>query len=231
MYGMLPRVDAPTRWATFDCYGTLVDWNAGIRAELERLLGEADVDRLLERYHSIEPRLQRERPEASYREVMASVLEELATETGTSLPDDERDALGRSLPRWPIFPEVPAALTEARERGWRLAALTNSDRDLIDASLETIGVPFDGTVVASEIGSYKPAHGHWRVFYESTGADGAFHVHVAQSHFHDIAPANELGIASVWINRLGERHEPAPTRELRDLNGLADVLDELVPAR
>ncbi len=228
---MLPGVNAPARWATFDCYGTLVDWNAGIRAELERLLGGAEGDRLLERYHEIEPRIQRERPDASYRDVMASVLEELASETGTELPADERDALGRSLPGWPVFPEVPAALAEARDHGWRLAALTNSDRDLIDASLEAIGVPFDGTVVASEIGSYKPAHGHWREFYESTRADGDLHVHVAQSHFHDVAPASELGIATVWINRLGERHEPAPTRELRDLNGLADVLDELVPAR
>jgi 2-haloacid dehalogenase len=228
---MLPRVGAGTRWATFDCYGTLVDWNAGIRAELERLLGGAGGERLLRRYHEVEPRVQRERPGARYRDVMASVLEELASEAGTSLPADERDALGRSLPGWPIFPEVPAALAEARERGWKLAALTNSDRDLIDASLEAIGVPFDGTVVASEIGSYKPALGHWRVFYETTGADRDLHVHVAQSHFHDIAPANELGIASVWINRLGERHEPAPTRELRDLNGLAGVLDELVPAR
>ena len=228
---MLPRVDAAVRWATFDCYGTLVDWNAGIRAELERLLGEANGEWLLERYHDLEPRVQRERPDASYREVMASVLEELASEAGTELPADERDALGRALPGWPVFPEVPAALAEARERGWKLAALTNSDRDLIDASLEAIGVPFDGTVVASEIGSYKPAHGHWRTFYESTGADGDRHVHVAQSHLHDIAPAGELGITSVWINRLGERREPPPTRELRDLNGLADVLDELVPAR
>ena len=173
--------------------------------------------------------MQRERPDASYRDVMASVLDELATEAGTSLPADERDALGGSLPGWPIFPEVPAALAEARDRGWSLAALTNSDRDLIDASLEVIGVPFDGTVVASEIGSYKPAHRHWHVFDESTGADPELHVHVAQSHFHDIAPASELGIRSVWINRLAERRDPAPTRELRDLNGLADVLDELVP--
>ncbi len=222
-------MNASARWATFDCYGTLVDWNAGIRAELERLLGGADGERLLERYHEIEPRVQRERPDASYRSVMATVLAELAGEAGTQLPDDERDALGRSLPGWPVFGEVPAALAEARDRGWKLAALTNSDRDLIDASLETIGVPFDGTVVASEIGSYKPAHGHWRSFYESTGADGERHVHVAQSHFHDIAPAHELGIRSVWINRLGERHEPTPDRELRDLSGLADVLDELVP--
>ena len=96
--------------------------------------------------------------------------------------------------------------------------------------MAAIGVPFAGAIVASEIGTYKPAHGHWRSFYESMGADPERHVHVAQSHFHDIVPANELGIPSVWINRLGERHEPPPTRELQDLNGLANALDELVPA-
>jgi 2-haloacid dehalogenase len=224
---MLPRVE---RWASFDCYGTLVDWNAGIRAELERLIPVEDADRLLERYHEVERRVQREQPDASYRDVMAAGLEEVASEAGAALPSSERDALGSSLPDWPIFPEVPAALSEARERGWRLAVLTNSDRDLIDASLAAIGVPFDATVVASEIGSYKPAHEHWRVFSSTTEADPSLHVHVAQSHFHDIAPASELGLRCVWINRRGERHEPAPTRDLRDLNGLADVLDELVPA-
>jgi 2-haloacid dehalogenase len=224
---MLPRVE---RWATFDCYGTLVDWNAGIRAELERLIPGEDPDRLLERYHEVEPRVQRERPAVSYRDVMAAALEEVASSAGASLPESERDALGLALPGWPVFPEVPAALSETRERGWRLAVLTNSDRDLIDASLESIGVPFDAAVVASEIDSYKPAHRHWRVFYETTEADPQLHVHVAQSHFHDIAPASELGLRTVWINRLGERHEPAPTRELGDLNGLADTLDELIPA-
>jgi 2-haloacid dehalogenase len=226
---MLTSVQA--RWATFDCYGTLVDWNAGIRAELERLLGGADGGRLLERYHEIEPRVQSEEPGARYRDVMASVLGELAAETGTELPAHERDALARSLPGWPVFPEVPAALDEARGRGWMLAVLTNSDRDLIDASLEAIGVPFDGAVVASEIGSYKPAHGHWRTFYKTAGADRERHVHVAQSHFHDIVPAHELGIRSVWINRLSERGDPEPDRELTDLTGLADVLDQLVPER
>jgi 2-haloacid dehalogenase len=213
------------RWATFDCYGTLVDWNAGIARELERLLGAADLDR----YHAIEPRIQRERPDARYRDVMAAVLAEMAADAGVSLPESERDALGRSLPAWPVFAEVPDALAEARARGWRLVALTNSDRDLIDASLAVLGVPFEGAVVASEIGSYKPAHRHWSAFYETFDADRARHVHVAQSHFHDIAPAHELALPSVWINRLGERGEPAPTRELPDLNGLADVLDELVP--
>jgi 2-haloacid dehalogenase len=216
------------RWATFDCYGTLVDWNAGIGAELGRLFGAEQHAAMIDRYHAIEPRIQAEHPAWSYRDVMAAVLAELARESGRSLPAGAEDALGRSLPAWPVFAEVPAALAEAHERGWRLMALSNTDRDFIEASMRAIGVPFEGAIVASEIGSYKPAHGHWRAFYEQTGADRAHHVHVAQSHFHDIAPSAELGIRSVWINRLGERGEPPPTRELRDLNGLADVLDELV---
>ena len=222
---------ADARWATFDCYGTLVDWNAGIAGELGRLLGESDRDGLLSRYHEIEPRVQSEHPTWSYRDVMAAVLSQLASETGVSLADSEHDALGRSLPQWPVFTEVPDALAQAHARGWRLMALSNTDRDFIEASIAAIGVPFEGAVVASEIGSYKPGHRHWEAFYELTGADRDRHVHVAQSHFHDIVPAHELGIPSVWINRLHERGEPAPTRELPDLNGLADVLDELVTPR
>jgi len=220
-----------SRWATFDCYGTLVDWNSGIRAELARLFGESQADELLRSYHAIEPRIQREHPTTSYREVMGLVLAEVASQAGSDLPQEQRDALGASLPHWPVFPEVPGALADARQRGWKLVALSNSDRDLIEASLRTIGVPFNGAVVASEVGSYKPAHGHWRAFHESTGADPAQHVHVAQSHFHDIVPATELGIRTIWINRLDEHGEPRPTRELPDLSGLGALLDELVPSR
>ena len=92
-----------------------------------------------------------------------------------------------------------AGLEECKRRGWKLAALTNSDRDLIEASEKVIGVPFDALVVASDIGSYKPAHRHWEAFLERTGADPAGHVHVAQSQFHDIVPATELGIPSIWM--------------------------------
>lgn len=216
------------RWATFDCYGTLVDWNAGIRRELERLFGADEGQRLLKRFHEIEPRVQRDQPQARYRDVMATVLAELATEMDRQLPPEDADALGRSLPGWPVFGEVQDQLAEAHRRGWKLVILSNSDRDLIEASIKAIGVPFSGAIVASEVGSYKPALGHWHAFYASTGADRERHVHVAQSHFHDVVPAHELGIRSVWINRLGERAEPPPTRELPDLHGLADVLDELV---
>jgi phosphoglycolate phosphatase-like HAD superfamily hydrolase len=136
------------RWATFDCYGTLVDWNAGIGGELGRLFGDEEAPRLLERYHAIEPRVQAERPGATYRDVMATVLAEIAAEIGTELPASERDALGRSLPGWPVFAEVPGALAEAHGRRWKLVALSNTDRDFIDASLTAIGVPFEGAIVA-----------------------------------------------------------------------------------
>ncbi len=212
-----------TRWATFDCYGTLIDWNGGIQAELARLWPEEDADELLRRYHELEPEVEHTEPGLSYREVMQRVLARLG-----EVPSGEGDALGRSLPRWHTFPEVRQSLEETRARGWRLGILSNTDRDFIEASKTTIGVPFEETVVASEIGSYKPAPKHWEVFYERTGADPARHVHVAQSMFHDIVTANELGLPSVWINRLGERHDTAPTRELPDLSALPEVLDELV---
>jgi 2-haloacid dehalogenase len=218
------------RWATFDCYGTLIDWNAGIRAGLAEVFGPEDAGTLLTRYHEEEPRLQAEHPAMTYREVMARVLERLAAERGRELSGEERDALGRSLPGWEAFAEVPGALAEARERGWRLVILSNTDRPFIEASMRRIGVPFEFAVVASEIGSYKPGHAHWRAFYERSGADPGRHVHVGASSYHDVAPARALGIQTVWINRLGERADVRPTRELTDLADLPRVLDELVPA-
>jgi 2-haloacid dehalogenase len=145
-------------------------------------------------------------------------------------PAAEEGALGRSLPEWEPFPEVPGALEAARSRGWRLAVLSNTDRDLLDASLERIGVGVDLSVVASEIGSYKPSPGHWDEFFARSGADRERHVHVAASLFHDIAPAAALGLRTVWINRLGEEPEPQPDVELHSLAGLAESLESLVPA-
>ena len=136
--------------------------------------------------------------------------------------------LPQSLPDWPAFPEVPDALAELRRRGWSLAILSNTDRELIEASQRTLGGQFDLAVVAEDVESYKPAHGHWERFFELTTADRDRHVHVAASLFHDIAPATELGLTTVWINRLGEQAEPEPDRELPDLVELPDTLDELV---
>jgi 2-haloacid dehalogenase len=140
-------------------------------------------------------------------------------------PVGEEDALARSLPQWRPFPEAPEALAEARAQGWKLAILSNTDRDYIEASMERLGVPFELAIVASEVGSYKPGLGHWRAFQERTGR--APDVHVAASLFHDIRPANELGLPSVWINRLGEPPGPRPTKEQPDLTNLAVALEEV----
>ena len=187
------------RWATFDCYGTLIDWNGGIGRELERLFGPDRAASLIHRYHEVEPQVQRENPASSYRDVLTVTLSRLG-----DVPEDERDALARSLPGWQPFPEVRESLEEARIDGWKLA------------------------IVASEIGSYKPAHRHWEEFYARTGADRAGHVHVGASLFHDIAPACELGLPTIWVNRLGEEARPRPNIELRSLSGLTEALDSLV---
>ncbi len=217
-----------SRWATFDCYGTLIDWNAGIGDVLERLWGPEQRAQLLERYHELEPEVQAEQYRG-YAEVLTLTLERLAQDVGYGIPEGESGILAHSLPDWPPFEDAPEALEELRRRGWRLAILSNSDRDLIAASQRTLGVPFDVTVVAEDVGSYKPAHAHWERFFELTTAEPSGHVHVAQSHFHDIAPATELGLTTVWINRHGESGDPSPARELPDLSRLPDTLDELAP--
>jgi 2-haloacid dehalogenase len=211
------------RWASFDCYGTLIDWDGGVRAELARVFDDERADPLLVRYHEIEPDLQRDGAR-SYRDVLTDTMRRLGA------PPGSEHGLAESLPGWRAFPEVHGALEELRRRGWKLAILSNTDDDFIAASQVQIGVPFDEVVVAQEIGSYKPAHRHWEEFFSRTHAPRERHVHVAASLFHDIAPAGELGLRSVWINRTGEPATTRPTRELSDLFTLPETLDELVPA-
>ncbi len=214
------------RWATFDCYGTLIDWMGGIRAALANLWPEHDHELLLSAYHEVEPEVQRGR-RIPYREVLAESLQRVAHREGLELEDEDREALADSLPSWPPFPEVPGALEELRGRDWRLAILSNTDPDLLDASLEAIGVPVDLRITAAEAGSYKPAHGHWERFFERSHADRAHHVHVAASLFHDIAPCAELGLRAVWINRLVETSDLPRAAELPDLTRLPETLDAL----
>jgi 2-haloacid dehalogenase len=213
------------RWATFDCYGTLIDWDNGIRAELARVFGEDAADGQLERYHEVEPEIQRD-PTLSYRQVMTDTMRHLGAAANQAY------GLAEALPGWRAFPEVRRALEEARQRGWKLGVLSNTDDDYIAASQVQIGVTFDEVIVAQEIGSYKPAPRHWEEFFARTHANKERHVHVGASLYHDIAPANTLGLRSIWVNRLGETATDIarPSRELTDLFALPETLDELVPA-
>ncbi len=211
------------RWASFDCYGTLIDWDGGVRAELARVFGEERADELLARYHEIEPELQRDGT-SSYRAVLTESMRRLGA------PPGQEHGLAESLPGWRAFPEVQASLQDLRRRGWKLAILSNTDGDFIAASQVHIGAPFEEVVVAQEIASYKPARKHWDEFFGRTNAPRAGHVHVGASLFHDIEPANELGLRSVWINRTGQAATVEPARELNDLFALPETLDELVPA-
>ncbi len=216
------------RWATFDCYGTLVDWPSGVRETMQGLWPEADGEALLTAYMRIEPAVQEGRG-VPYREVMAETMARVADELGLTVPEAGSYALANSLPSWRVFPEVPRALTQLRVRGWRLAILSNTDADLLDASIASIGVEIDERVVASDIGSYKPAFGHWETFFRLTEAERTRHVHVAASLFHDIEPCAKLGLPAVWIDRLSETSMVPRSATLADLSDLPATLDRLVP--
>jgi 2-haloacid dehalogenase len=217
------------RWATFDCYGTLIDWNRGIGDALASLWPDADREALLARYHEIEPRVQLQGA-LSYREVMRQALVLLAGDEDLPLGEADEYALADSLPSWRPFPEVPGALAALRGRGFKLVILSNTDPELLDASLERIGVSVDGRVTAAEAGSYKPAPGHWERFFDQYDADREQHVHVGASLYHDIEPASRLDLKAVWINRLQERSDLPRAAELKDLARLPELLDELLPA-
>jgi 2-haloacid dehalogenase len=216
------------RWATFDCYGTLIDWDSGIRQTLARVWPDENAERLFHRYHDREQRVQDGR-DIPYRLALRETLAAIAESEGLELLPADEDAFAEALPSWRPFPEVTGSLEELRSRGWRLAILSNSDPDLLDASLETIGVEVDVRITAAEAHSYKPAYGHWDTFFRTTMADRERHVHVAASLSHDVEPCAQLGLPCVWINRLDESSDLPRAGELFDLGRLPATLDSLVP--
>ena len=216
------------RWATFDCYGTLIDWEGGLRGSLAQLWPGQDVELLRHRYHQLEPIVQAGRA-LPYREVQRRTLRALAAVEDLALAPGQDARLAEALPNWPAFVDVPPALTALRDHGWRLAILSNTDPDFLAASVEHIGVPIDLRITAADAGSYKPALGHWQTFYARTGASPKRHVHVAASAFHDLAPAASLAIPAVWINREAETSNLPRAAELPDLTALPATVERLVP--
>lgn len=218
-------------WLTFDCYGTLIDWEGGVTDALAPFLGGSPEPRALaRRYIEIEARVEHEayRP---YRDVLAEASGRLMRALGHPLPAGREQVLPDSLPRWRPFAEVPDTLRRLRDRGYRLAILSNVDRNLIDASIPLLGVPPDFIVTAEDCRSYKPAPGHWTLFQTRTGSGPERTIHIGASLFHDMVPAAALGYRTVFINRHGEPvTDASPTRVLPDLRSLPDTVEELASA-
>jgi 2-haloacid dehalogenase len=215
------------RWATFDCFGTLVDWRHGIANGID-LLFPGQGAPLLEVYNGHEPAVQTEFPAMRYRDVMAEALRRTARDARLELGADDAHVLGDTIAYWPIFPEVAANLNRLREAGWRIALLTNCDQDIIGETQRRLGAPVDTVVSAEMVGSYKPNHNHFTRFAESFGATRDRWVHVAQSYFHDMEPAKALDVPRVWINRQADGHDPAiADAVLPDLDGLVATVESV----
>ena len=186
---------------TFDCYGTLIDWERGLSDAFASAArgGGTVLDRaaLLAAYHEIEPVVQAERYRP-YREVLTLTAQRVAERLGWPLAAGRAAFLAESVPTWPPFTDTNAAL-QRLAADHRLAILSNIDDDLLAGTRKHLGATFEFVVTAQQVGSYKPAPAHFTVARQRIG--GARWLHVAQSLFHDIQPARAHGIPAVWINR------------------------------
>jgi 2-haloalkanoic acid dehalogenase type II len=214
---------------TFDCYGTLIDWETGIGGAIAgaaRAAGvELERETILQVHAEVEPQIQAERFR-SYREVLELVALATAERLGWELAPELAAFLPASLPDWPPLPDTNAALAALEKKGYRLGILSNVDDDLLAGSREHLTADFELIVTAELVGAYKPATPHFLHARKRIGS--ARWLHVAQSYFHDVEPAVALGVPVVWVNR---KHE-APTGEARPLAEvatLAELVDWLVP--
>lgn len=221
-------------YLTFDCYGTLIDWERGILAALRPVLDRHEIaisdDAALALYGELESAAERG-PYRPYRALLATVMDGFGERLGFTSSADERAALALSVGDWPPFPDTVAAL-QTLARRFRLAILSNIDDDLFAGSARRLEVAFAAVVTAEQVGSYKPDPGNFRALLARLDVAPDRVLHVAQSLFHDIAPANALGLSTVWVNRRHDRPgfgatPPATARpdlETPDLQTLARLV-------
>jgi 2-haloacid dehalogenase len=188
---------------TFDCYGTLIDWESGLLAALQPILRAHGVmledGKLLELYGELEAEAEAG-PYRDYRTILEGIVGELGERLGFAPTEDEKRSLPESIRDWPPFPDTRDALN-ALKCQYRLAVISNIDDDLFAGSERSLGVKFDWIITAKQAGSYKPSHNNFRTALQVIGEPEAKILHVAQSLYHDIAPAHQLGWKTVWVNR------------------------------
>jgi 2-haloacid dehalogenase len=196
---------------SFDCYGTLIDWEAGLAAVLgpwARSRGVApDDETLLAAYAGHEERAEAKDPGAPYPDILARSLTALGRDLGAEVTDQDAQRLGRSVPDWPAFADSPAALAALGTR-YKLIILSNVDRDSFAGSQRRLGVSFDSVLTAQDIGSYKPSPRNFDALLAEAGRLGVGEgrlLHAAQSLYHDHVPAKRAGLPTVWINRRHDR--------------------------
>lgn len=225
----------------FDCYGTLIDWERGILAALRPILArhavEQSDDAILELFGELEA-VAEAMTYQRYSAVLTTVLAGFAERLGFTLAPGEEDALARSVPDWPPFPDTVEALAVLGRR-YRLVILSNIDDELFAASARHLKADFADVITAQQVGSYKPNPNNFRYALEKLGVPSDAILHVAQSLFHDIVPAKEVGLATVWVNRRHDRlgfgaTPPASARpdlEVPDLRTLAARVEVAFAAR
>jgi 2-haloacid dehalogenase len=211
-----------TRLITFDCYGTLVDWETGIRSALAALAEEAGVawtSGTFDRYLQIEAQIQAG-AFVSYRSVLDEVEHQLRTEWGSQSTSQQ---LSRSVKNWPVFSDTPDALRRLAT-AHPLGILSNIDDDLFSQTALQLGARFDCVVTAQQVGQYKPAHAHFETVMRQRNLAPSELLHVAQSQYHDIQPCLNLGIPCVWINRRSESpiERTAPVAIFPNMGDLAE---------
>jgi len=212
---------------TFDCYGTLIDWRAGIERHLGLALRNAGYSGsapIYPMYTEIERG--EERTYAPYRQILATTAMRVADRLGTRLPPNAARSFAESLPEWPAFPDSAEVLRELGRRGILRVILSNVDRDLLRGTIRQSGLEVDGLVTAEDVRSYKPAPAHWLRFYRDFAVERSSTLHVAHSLVHDIRTAEELGIRTVWVDRYGEELSASvhPTFVTRDLEELLRIV-------
>ena len=208
------------RWLTFDCFGTLIDWRHGIRTTGELLFPGRGQD-FLDTYIALEAEVESEGPFKRYRAVLTETTRRVAKRLEVELKPDDATALVSTIPYWPPFGDVGPALGELRKQGWKFALLTNCDRDIIALTQRRLPANFDAVVTAEDVSAYKPNPAHFRLFQSTFASSASAWIHVAQSYFHDIQPTHELGITKIWVNRQGEKDDPALADAV--IRGLAEL--------
>ena len=191
-------------WVSFDCYGTLVDWETGISTAVGAVLESHGLRKsraeALALFAAAEPRVQGSGDFMEYRTVLRRVMAAIGDDAGVQCSESELNCLWETLPGWPVFPEVPQALQELRAHS-RLAVISNVDDDLFAGTARTLGIEFDVVVTAQQVRSYKPNLRNFHAARERMSVERDRWLHVAESLYHDIGPANRLGIRSVWVDR------------------------------